>query len=118
MRRRVLLLALVIGGALALFAAQVGTSGPTKNVREGGIFRIVFHSSSGLDYVDPALASTAPGWAVVDTTCARLFAYPDKPAPAAYHFVPEVAKELKISRDRRTYTFKLRRGFRFSDGTP
>jgi ABC-type oligopeptide transport system substrate-binding subunit len=33
--------------------------------------------------------------------------------------VPEVAKALpKISRDRKTYTFELRSGFRFSDGTP
>jgi peptide/nickel transport system substrate-binding protein len=118
MRRRVLLLALVIGGALALFAAQVGTSGSKQTVREGGIFRIVFHSSSGLDSVDPALTSTAPGWAVLDTTCARLLTYPDKPAPKAYHFVPEVAMNVKISRDRKKYTFTLRRGFRFSDGTP
>ena len=87
-------------------------------MREGGIFRILFHSGSGLDYVDPALASTAPGWAVLDTTCARLLTYPDKPAPKAYHFVPEVAEDVRISRDRKKYTFKLRRSFRFSDNTP
>ena len=67
-------------------------------MREGGIFRILFHSGSGLDYVDPALASTAPGWAVLDTTCARLLTYPDKPPPKAYHFVPEVAEDLRRSR--------------------
>ena len=87
-------------------------------MREGGIFRIVFHATSGLDYVDPALTSSAAGWAVLDTTCARLFAYPDKPPPAAYRFKPEVATGVRISRDRKTYTFTLRKDFRFSDGTP
>jgi peptide/nickel transport system substrate-binding protein len=119
MRRRVLLSALAIGSALVLVAAQQAATDSTKKVREGGIFRIVFHSASGLDYVDPALASSAPGWAVLDTTCAHLLTYADKPPPAAFRFVPEVAKALpKISRDRKTYTFELRSGFRFSDGTP
>jgi peptide/nickel transport system substrate-binding protein len=117
-RTAALLLTLMIGGLLALVAAQQGTTGSKRTVREGGIFRIVFHASSGLDAVDPALAFSVPSWAVLDTTCARLLAYPDKPAPEAYHFKPEVAESYKISRDRKTYTFKLRTGFRFSDGSP
>ncbi len=48
-----------------------------------------------------------------------MFAYPDKPPPEAYRFVPEVATgRPEISRDRKTYTFTLRKDFRFSDGTP
>jgi peptide/nickel transport system substrate-binding protein len=118
MRRKVLLTVLAIGGACLLVAAQPGAPGSTT-VRTGGIFRISFHAASGLDYVDPALASTLPGWAVLDTTCARLLAYPDKPSPRAFTPVPEVATGLpRISRDRKTYTFTLRTGFRFSDGTP
>jgi peptide/nickel transport system substrate-binding protein len=118
MRAKLLLSALTIAAAF-LAAAQPGTPGSKSGVREGGIFRIVFNAASGLDYVDPALASSVPGWAVLDTTCARLLAYPDKPPPEAFRFVPEVAAGLpKISRDRKTYTFILRKGFRFSDGTP
>lgn len=117
--RRKLASALIMGGLLVLVAAQPGAPGAPPTVRDGGIFRIVFHAASGLDYVDPALASSAPGWAVLDTTCARLFTYPDKPPPAAFRYVPEIAAGLpKISRDRKTYTFRLRTGFRFSDGTP
>jgi peptide/nickel transport system substrate-binding protein len=119
MRRKTLFAALAIGGAFLLVAAQPGAPGSTPSVRNGGIFKIVFHASSGLDNVDPALAFSAPSWAVLDTTCARLLAYPDKPTPQAYHYVPEVASSFKVSNsDRKTYTFKLRSGFRFSDGTP
>ena len=118
MRRRLLLSALAIGSALVLVAAQQAATDSTQSVRNGGIFRIAFHSSSGLDYVDPALASFAPGWAILDTTCAHLLTYPDKRAPDAYKYVPEVAKSLpKISSDGKTCTFQLSSGFRFSDGT-
>lgn len=117
MRRRLLLSALAIGSALVLVAAQQAATDSTQSVRNHGIFRIAFHSSSGLDYVDPALASFAPGWAILDTTCAHLLTYPDKPAPEAYKYVHEVAKSVTISNDGKKYTFQLRSGFRFSDGT-
>ena len=111
--------AISAAGAGLLIAFWSGAPASATKARDGGIFRISFHAASGLDYVDPALASTAPGWAVLDTTCARLLAYPDKPPPAAYRLVPEVAAAFpKISRDLRTYTFTLRKGFRFSNGAP
>ena len=64
--------------------------------------------SPALDYVDPALAYGAGSWALLDTTCARLMTYPDKPAPEGLSVVPEVATDYpKISRNGKTYTFKL-----------
>jgi len=48
-------------------------------------------------------------------TCAPLLGYPDASPPAGQRLVPEVAKGLpSLSRDRRTYTFVVRRGFRFA----
>ena len=52
---------------------------------------------------------------VLAATCALLVNYPDKPFPAGAKLVPEVARELPtVSDDGRTYTFRLRSGFRFS----
>ena len=65
------------------------------------------------------MANTQASWSLLDLTCARLMTYPDKPPPAAYRPVPEVAAAPpRISRDGKTYTFTLRRNFRFSDNKP
>jgi ABC-type transport system substrate-binding protein len=86
--------------------------------QDGGVLRIAFSPAAGLDFIDPALSFTQPGWSLIDTTCARLFTYPDKRPPAAYRLQPEVVAGWKVSKDLKTYTFTLRRGFRFSDGKP
>lgn len=80
--------------------------------------RIGFAPASGLDYVDPALSFTQPGWALLDATCARLMTYPDKAPPAGFRLQPEVAAGYRVSDNLKTYTFTLRKGFRFSNGAP
>ena len=103
---------------LVLAAVAVGTAGATTraDVREGGILRLAI---AELDYLDPALAYGGGSWALLDTTCARLMTYPDKPTPEGSRLVPEVAVDYpKISLNRKTYTFTVRPGFRFSDGSP
>jgi peptide/nickel transport system substrate-binding protein len=115
MRRRLRLCALTV----VLGAGLVGTAGGATrgDVREGGIFRISM-TGREFDYVDPALAFSN-SWYVLDTTCARLMTNPDKPPPEGLRLIPEVAADFpKISRNGKTYTFRLRSGFRFSDGTP
>ena len=52
---------------------------------------------------------------VLYATCAMLFNYPDRPFPAGLELQPEVASAMPaVSADGRTYTFRLREGFRFS----
>ena len=112
---RVVLTTVLLAAGLLAVLLQHSARGATAKVREGGIFRISLES---LDYIDPALAYTLPGWALIDTTCARLMTYPDKPPPEGYRLVPEVAAAYpRMSEGGRTWTFTLRTGFRFSDGS-
>lgn len=39
-------------------------------------------------------------------------------SPQGYPIVPHLARDFKVSEDHRTFTFKLRRGMRWSDGAP
>ena len=86
-------------------------SGPVLQVRDYDLF---------VD-TDPAIAAV-PGSAsqfweqqLQYATCAPLLGYPDAPAPSGWRLVPEVAAAWPaVSRDGRTYTFRIRPGFRFS----
>jgi ABC-type transport system substrate-binding protein len=106
MRRPPLVLAL--GVALVVQgAAAVKTPG-----RNGGTFRI---ATASIDSIDPAISVYA--WPELGATCAQLMSYEDKPLPAGLRLVPEVAAAYpKVSRDGKTYTFTIRRGFRFNTG--
>ena len=117
MRRQLRLCAL----ALTVGATVVGTAGGTTaaSAREGGDFRISIVGAAAFDHIDPALAYHTNSWGLLNTVCATLMAYPDKPPPEGYRLVPEVAKAYpRVSRDGKTWTFTLRSGFRFSDGSP
>jgi ABC-type oligopeptide transport system substrate-binding subunit len=104
--------------AVATLPAAQGST----NARPGGIFRVSFQGSSSLqafDHIDPALAYSRESWTILDTVCARLMRYRDRPPPQGYELVPEVAAAPPaVSPDGKTWTFRLRTGFRFSDGRP
>ena len=111
MRKPLSLLALLAGcGLLAASALGSASQSPPANT-----FR--WSLSVDIDHVDPALAYYTPSWALEYATGAMLFNYPDAPAPRGARLVPEVAAGFPaISRDGRTYTFRLRTTYRFSDG--
>ncbi len=113
-----MLLGLAIAGVLAI-AVQPGAQGST-DARAGGIFKVTYLTTPGtFDHVDPALAYSRESWALLDTVCARLMRYRDAPPPRGYQLVPDVAAAPPtVSADRRTWTFRLRSGFRFSNGQP
>ena len=65
--------------------------------------------------LDPALAFNRFAWQLEGTTCAKLLNYADKPGGAGASPQPEVATSLPaVSDGGRTFTFTVRRGFRFS----
>jgi ABC-type transport system substrate-binding protein len=120
LKRRPTLPAVVVLGAVVLgLAGASAANAPSATPEQGAIFRIVFAPPEPLDTMDPAMANTQASWSLLDLTCARLMTYPDKAPPAAFELVPEVAAAPPtVSRDGKTYTFRLRRDFRFSDGSP
>ena len=111
---------ITVGGspqAIAFAAGKVWVTvqapAPLASVKAGGTLRVV--AQNDVDSMDPALAYDFNSWALEYATCAKLFNYPDKPLPAGNQLVPEVAAALPTrSADGKTYTFTIRRGFRFS----
>jgi ABC-type oligopeptide transport system substrate-binding subunit/class 3 adenylate cyclase len=69
-----------------------------------------------VDDTDPAHAWPIPYRAQLEyATGAQLLNYPDAPAPRGSQIVPEVAAAMpRVSAHGRTYTFRIRPGFRFS----
>jgi YVTN family beta-propeller protein len=86
---------------------------PNHGGSASGTLRIV--SSTDVDSMDPALASSLLAQELLYATCAQLVNYPDKPGLAGSRLTAEVAQSLPARSDHgRTYTFKIRPGFRFS----
>ncbi len=68
-----------------------------------------------VDFLDPGLAYLPGSWQVLHSTCAKLLNYPDGSGASGGRLVPELAEGFRSrSGGGRTYTFTVRRGFRFS----
>jgi peptide/nickel transport system substrate-binding protein len=103
--------------ALAVVYAVVDDDGvaPTSGIAEPNALRVV---PAFLGALDPALARPA-SFATWHATCAGLTAFRDTAAPDGLLTQPEAAEGPPVvSRDGRTYVFSVRRGLRFSDGSP
>jgi oligopeptide transport system substrate-binding protein len=103
---------LALGGAL-MVVAQLASAAPE---RKGGVWRVGTTGASV--QVDPQLAYITTTWWLEYATAAKLYNYPDKRGPAGSLLRPEVASGYKVSNGGKRYTFYIRKGFRFSDGTP
>jgi ABC-type transport system substrate-binding protein len=109
--------AIVAAGSLVA-AGVAASASPAGRAAQGGVLRINI-SNSDVQSLDPAIDYEIYGWTVMFATCAKLLNYPDRPGAAGSQLIPEVAAGFpRVSEDGRTYTFQLRKTFRFSDGTP
>ena len=95
-------------GAALMVAAQLAGAAPE---RKGGIFQVGTTGASV--QIDPQLSYITTGWWLEYATAAKLYNY--RPGGKV---VPEVASRYTVSNGGTRYTFILRKGFRFSDGTP
>jgi ABC-type oligopeptide transport system substrate-binding subunit len=107
-RRPWLAAAMLATGAFLIVSAQL--AGATAE-RRGGIFRVGMTGASV--QIDPQLSYITTGWWLEYATAAKLYNYTPKGT-----LVPEVASRFKVTNGGTRYTFFIRKGFRFSDGTP
>jgi peptide/nickel transport system substrate-binding protein len=99
-----------VAGVGLLTAAGVSAVSP-----RGGTLRV--SRGRDIDSLDPALAYNPDSWMLEFATCATLYGYPDKPAPAGAIVIPEVATGFpKVSTDGKTQTIQLKHTFRFNTG--
>jgi peptide/nickel transport system substrate-binding protein len=110
--RRAILVTLAVGALTALLAAQATAA---QAPRKGGTFKGMF--ATDVDFIDPSLAYYAHSWEIMGAIGANLLRFADAEGSAGSRIVPEVAASFpRVSANGRTYTFALRRGFRFSNG--
>jgi ABC-type oligopeptide transport system substrate-binding subunit len=113
---------LVIGASLLAATATAGSSasasGPEASsgpAQKGGTFR--YSLDTDIDYVDTALSYYTISWQIMYASHAMLMNYPDAAAPRGSRLVPEVSQGMPvISKDGKTYTFTLKKTYRFSNG--
>ncbi len=109
-----LLVASSFAGAANAGSPQKAGSGEAKR---GGTLRLNV-SNTDFEFTDPAMAYDAIGWQMLYAVNITLLNYPDKPAPEGTRLVPEAAAGFpRVSRDGKTYTFTVRSGLKFSDGS-
>jgi peptide/nickel transport system substrate-binding protein len=111
-RGTMVVLALAMLGALAV-AAVAGAHGSASSaqLKEGGTLTIGLAEEP--DALDPTLARTFVGRMVFLSMCEKLY-----DLDSHLNIVPQLAAALPtVSKDKLTYTIKLRQGIKFNDGT-
>jgi len=122
MRRKQVLSAfmLVFGVTLLVVGLTVGpASSATSKTHavKGGTLRIN-QSNADFDYVDPQIQYRSDDLAMVNLTAMNLVGYPEKTGTAGAQLYPIGATAFPtVSKDGKTYTFTIRSGMKFNDGT-
>ena len=107
----------LVASLVAIATSVVSASGAsTRSLTDGGTLRVGVVSDL-LDSIDAAVTASPATIPILQASCATLMRTPDKPLPAGYTLVPELAADYpRISNGGKSYTFKIRKGVRFSTG--
>lgn len=107
--------ALAVAG-LIVVALMLSSCGSGSSGKEGGALRGTYAAPAELD---PAIAYTAEALTAMYNTYLPLLTYAHANGDAGTEVVPALAEDLpEISEDGKTYTLTLRKGLKYSDGTP
>lgn len=107
------------GGNKTTTSASGGsnTTSGSSNSKSFADFRIAY--DSGIDFLDPGLSYTVQGWEIMWNVYLPLLGYKHVNGPDGATLVPYLADAMPtVSSDGKTYTMTLRKGVKYSDGTP
>ena len=106
---------LAIGVAVVLGLSACGSSSSSGG--KGGTLEATY--SSFPDYLDPALSHSPEAWTAIYNTYIPLLTYAHAGGEAGSQVIPGLARAMpKVSDGGRRYALTLRRGLRYSDGSP
>ena len=111
------MLIVAIVAALAVVGCGGGGGSSTGSGREPTTLNVTFAAFP--DYMDPAMSYSVEGWTSMWETYVPLLTYRHASGPAGAQLIPGLARAMpKITDGGKTYTLYLRKGLRYSDGTP
>ncbi|MFF4649920.1 ABC transporter substrate-binding protein [Streptomyces sp. NPDC001380] len=104
------------GGGSSTFNAAA-TSIVNPSTKKGGTLKL--WSTQDVDSLDPAIGYYAFVWDLQRFYTRTLVNYPSKPGKDGLALQPDLAEAMPTITDGgKTYTFKLKQGLKFEDGTP
>jgi peptide/nickel transport system substrate-binding protein len=117
LRKLVALAGVTALAAMGLVACGDDDGGGGGEATEGGEVNVTMTSFP--DYLDPQLSYTLEGWEVLWNVYTPLLTYRHEAGDAGTEVVPGLAEAMPdISADGKTYKLTLRKGMKYSDGSP
>jgi peptide/nickel transport system substrate-binding protein len=108
---------LVVLGLVASSALGLTACGSSSSGKEGGTLTGSYASFP--EYLDPQLAFSVEGWTALWNTYTPLLTYAHASGKEGSTVIPGLATAMpKITNGGKTYTLFLRKGLKYSDGTP
>ena len=98
-----------------LLVAGAATAGSRSEASPSGnaIDTLIYAGASDPTYLDPALVSDGESFRVTKQIFESLVDF----APGTTKIIPALARSWSVAKDGKTYTFNLRSGVKFHDGT-